>query len=339
MIKNSLFKKTFPLLLFIIFALFINKYNTFAANTQLHIQITPLVSCANGIREESEQCDGTDLGGQTCVSRGFVGGALSCNADCTFNTSNCTGGGGGGGGGGAPALETKVVIKGKAYPGSKVNILKDGKLDDIVKADTKADFKHESSGITPGIYTFGVWGEDKDNKRSITFTLTFQVNPNMITTVSGIFLPPTISTDKILVKKGETINILGQTAPKVEVDVHVLSSEIISTTMSDEIGAWLLPFNTESLEDGAHTTKARSKFNNQEQSGFGSLITFYVGEMTALSGDIRKQSDFNMDERINLTDFSIFLCWWKKSNQQFDLNKNGIVDLPDLSILLSYWTG
>ncbi len=46
--------------------------------------------CGNGLREGSEQCDGSDLGGQTCQSQGFPGGTLSCNGDCTFNTSGCT---------------------------------------------------------------------------------------------------------------------------------------------------------------------------------------------------------------------------------------------------------
>jgi DNA/RNA endonuclease YhcR with UshA esterase domain len=57
-------------------------------------------TCGNNIKEGDEECDGTDLAGQTCITRGFVGGTLSCNFDCTFNTSNCApilspGGGGG----------------------------------------------------------------------------------------------------------------------------------------------------------------------------------------------------------------------------------------------------
>jgi hypothetical protein len=45
--------------------------------------------CGNSIREGSESCDGTDLGGQTCSTQGFTGGTLTCNGDCTFNTSGC----------------------------------------------------------------------------------------------------------------------------------------------------------------------------------------------------------------------------------------------------------
>ena len=56
--------------------------------------------CGNNIKEIDEQCDGTDLGGQTCTGLGYSGGTLICNQSCNFDTSSCTGGGGGGGGGG-----------------------------------------------------------------------------------------------------------------------------------------------------------------------------------------------------------------------------------------------
>lgn len=45
--------------------------------------------CGNGVRDVGEHCDGADLGGETCVSQGYSGGALSCRPDCTFDTSQC----------------------------------------------------------------------------------------------------------------------------------------------------------------------------------------------------------------------------------------------------------
>jgi len=36
-----------------------------------------------------EDCDGADLRGETCVSRGFDGGTLACRGNCTFDTSGC----------------------------------------------------------------------------------------------------------------------------------------------------------------------------------------------------------------------------------------------------------
>jgi peroxiredoxin len=50
----------------------------------------PSATCGNGIREAGEQCDGANLGGQTCAGLGFASGTLTCNPNCTINTSGCT---------------------------------------------------------------------------------------------------------------------------------------------------------------------------------------------------------------------------------------------------------
>jgi hypothetical protein len=50
---------------------------------------TPLASCGNGQKEGSEQCDGAQLGGQTCLGLGFDSGTLTCSGSCTFDTAGC----------------------------------------------------------------------------------------------------------------------------------------------------------------------------------------------------------------------------------------------------------
>lgn len=45
--------------------------------------------CGDNKRNGSEDCDGGDLGGQTCLSLGYDGGALSCNVGCSYNTGAC----------------------------------------------------------------------------------------------------------------------------------------------------------------------------------------------------------------------------------------------------------
>ncbi len=49
--------------------------------------------CGDGIAqmENAEECDGSDLDGESCQSIGFADGSLSCLPDCTFDTSACTG--------------------------------------------------------------------------------------------------------------------------------------------------------------------------------------------------------------------------------------------------------
>lgn len=49
-----------------------------------------LPGCGDGaIDAPGEHCDGSDLGGESCASLGFAGGALACDGSCTFDTSTC----------------------------------------------------------------------------------------------------------------------------------------------------------------------------------------------------------------------------------------------------------
>lgn len=48
--------------------------------------------CGNGVMEGSEECDGDDLGTQTCtnIPGNFTGGTLGCSDYCMLDTSQCT---------------------------------------------------------------------------------------------------------------------------------------------------------------------------------------------------------------------------------------------------------
>ena len=45
--------------------------------------------CGDGTVDEGEECDGTALDEQSCLTRGFEGGELACNMDCTFDETDC----------------------------------------------------------------------------------------------------------------------------------------------------------------------------------------------------------------------------------------------------------
>jgi hypothetical protein len=48
-------------------------------------------SCGDGLKNGSDQCDGSDLGGATCVSLGFAsGGTLACTPSCALDVSGCS---------------------------------------------------------------------------------------------------------------------------------------------------------------------------------------------------------------------------------------------------------
>lgn len=49
----------------------------------------PMIVCGDGIIEGGEECEGADLDGQSCISFGFTGGTLTCDANCLFDKTQC----------------------------------------------------------------------------------------------------------------------------------------------------------------------------------------------------------------------------------------------------------
>ena len=244
--------------------------------------------------------------------------------------------GGGGGGGTLSTITTKIILQGKASPASYLTVLKDGQILVDSQADSQADFKVEISNITPGVYTFSIWAKDKNNIKSLTFSFTMNVISGAITTVSGIFLPPTINLSEDSVKKGETLNISGQTTPQSQVEIHISSDEIIEKVTADSSGAWLYNLNTGRLEEGTHSVRAKATTPDGLLSTFSQTLLFGVGRVLG----IIKEADANNDNQVNLIDFSILLYnWGIPKNPAADLNNDGQVDLIDFSILLYWWTG
>lgn len=304
--------------------------------------------CGNGVIESGEQCDGADLGGQSCMTRGFFGGSLSCNSNCTFNTSSCTSGGGGGGGGGVPGVFfATAIFRGKAYPGSDVTFLKDAQVAATTRAGADANFEISLSNLISGTYTFGVWAEDSKGNRSLTHTFTLSVSSGASTVVSGIFLPPTISVDKKEVKRGEILTFLGQSAPESQITVIINSEEeIVKKTNSGKDGLWILKMNSGELDMGDHSARGRASLQN-DLSVFSQVVFFKVGTKTVLAEQKSitfKKADPNLDGRVNLIDFSILAYWYKRplsdsAREKVDLNSDGKVDLIDFSIMAFHWTG
>ena len=60
------------------------------AATSTNVDATIKISvCGNATAENGEDCDNTDLKGKNCQNFGFAGGALRCDASCSFETSAC----------------------------------------------------------------------------------------------------------------------------------------------------------------------------------------------------------------------------------------------------------
>lgn len=308
--------------------------------------------CGDGTLQAlySEACDdgvlnGTvgDLCSLSCVQ---LAPPVSTTTPPTPPTPPPSSSGGGGGGGQFTGTipvrtQTRVVLQGKAYPGSTVNILKDGQVVGVSQSDNSADFSYEMSSVTPGATTFGFWSTDSKGVRSITFTTTFQVTQNAVTTVSNVFLPPTIDLKEKKANVGEVINALGSTAPNALVSLFVDKETTARATASSSVaGLWSAALPTDILADEAfHAVKAMFEqigTGAQAKSGYSQAVNFYIG-----TKDVRTPSngDINGDGKVNLVDFSILLFHWGTGDAIADLNSDGKVNLTDFSILLFNWTG
>lgn len=326
-------------------------YKTFSASAQsVNISATVNPVCGNGVLETGEQCEGSNLGGATCASRGFSGGTLSCTASCAFNTSQCTSGGGGGGGGGGgsyvpPSVTTQVIFSGRAYPKSTVTLLKDAQIVATTIAGSDANFQISISGLSGGNYIFSIYSEDNKGIRSSLLTFPVSVTSGATTNVSGIFIAPTIAVDKSEVKRGDDIAIFGQSVPQSDIIISVNSEEeFFAKTISDKDGVYLYNFDTATLDDGIHNTKSKASIGNQLVSSWSYLISFKVGTKTVKAEEPQKapaKGDVSGDKKVNLVDFSIAAYWYKRPSPpaNIDLNNDKKIDLIDFSIMAFYWTG
>lgn len=270
----------------------------------------------------------------------------------TPTTSSGGGGGGGGGGGILPppsGTVTKVVLKGLAYPGAKVFVLRDGATDVNVVADNDGNFQAESTLGSGGFYSFALYASDIENKRSLTVGFTVNAFSGQTVIVSDIIISPTIGADKSQVRMGNDIKFFGYSYPKSQVNVIINSSQVIADkTQSEKSGLWTYTLNSSTLEAGDHTTKSQT-VASELISPFSESLSFKVGNADVPFGKVvstgpscNKNGDINNDRKVNLVDFSIMLFFWNQKNPKnpcADINYDGAVNLIDFSIMLYWWTG
>jgi hypothetical protein len=71
-------------------ALFLGASTIVAAAPPPDVVFKDGFDCGNAIQEGVEDCDGNDLGGQSCEDFGFLTGFLACTGSCTFDFDGCS---------------------------------------------------------------------------------------------------------------------------------------------------------------------------------------------------------------------------------------------------------
>jgi hypothetical protein len=244
---------------------------------------------------------------------------------------------GGGGGGGFP---TGVVFSGYAYPGASVHIWKNGVPREAKFADKSGYFYIVlQEQYSPNIL-YTLYAIDKEVRRSLLLNYPIVVKNGYVTQVSGIRFAPTISLDKVEVKKGDIVTLSGYALPFMDVYINiegVQSKKLI--TKSNPDGTYKLDIPTSDFIKGRYNISVSYK----DDKRISKVIEFNVGESNILSTELVTNipGDCNADQVINLIDFSVAAFWYGKKNPPacVDTNKDNIINLVDFSILAFYWTG
>lgn len=214
---------------------------------------------------------------------------------------------------------------------------------EIARGTTGADgsFTVTLTGQLTGQQTFVITATDSEGRTFAPFTMTVDLQSGTTTIVTGIFLGPTIAVDKTAVKLGETVTVSGISLPGSIVTLSVNSVRALTESIvAASDGSWAKAINTSDIGVGTHTAKARAVTSDSIMSAYSVEVTFAVNPLEKCDG--KKTADLNCDESVNLTDFSILLYFWKKTNPantRADINKDGVVSIVDFSIMLYQWTG
>jgi cysteine-rich repeat protein len=304
--------------------------------------------CGDGILQVrfTEECDDGenddgDLCSAQCISEAPAppsGGGTPVNGSPTLGGVPSSGGTQGSI---SSIPETRVVLRGRAYPNSTVSILLDGNVIGTTNADNSANFVYSTSDVTAGTATFGFRAADPVGTESILTSAVFEVLQSAVTTVANIFIPPTIRLSENQIPPGEPLTISGSSVPAASVLTEINaesggSADTLTSTVETD-GAWALQVDTASLQAGFHTAKAFFRLSDAEESGFGKAVSFYIGDGPPPEGEV--SPDVNGDGKVNLVDFSIFLTVWGTDDIRNDFNRDGTVNLADFSIMLFNWTG
>lgn len=245
------------------------------------------------------------------------------------------------GGGGPSGL--KITFSGKAYPNTTVILLKDAQIVKTALADSDADFVIELQGLSQGDHLFSIYAKDYLGKSSRLLVFPVKGVLDKDTAINDILIPPTISKDKKQVKKGESVDIFGQSIPNAEITIEVEtpSGILFFKTPSDIQGKYRYVLSIASLDYG--TYKAISEVSFKNTTSKSSFVSFIVGDETIFEELVvcPLKADLNNDCAVNLVDFSILIYWFDRPNVpgKVDLNPDGVADLIDFSIMAYYWTG
>lgn len=239
--------------------------------------------------------------------------------------------------GGGGVYQSGVRFSGLAYPLAKVTVLKR----DGVILNTLADDDGKFTIFVPenDWQLFTLYATDTVGRKSTLLNFPTILYNGVITDISGIKFAPTITTDKISVKKGDFVTIEGASLPNTIVEVVFEGLEGRTFTLtSNSRGVYSITIPA-GFSEGEYVIRSRYVGDSRTSR----VVRLTVGSASILRTEATTNipGDCNFDQRVTLVDFSVLAYWYGKANPPkcVDTNGDGIINLVDFSILAFYWNG
>lgn len=243
--------------------------------------------------------------------------------------------------GSSPGRKIRVILSGRAYPGSKIEVLRRGSADEDApyltvplethKVSDDGTFDLSLGALVLDEYFFALRVEDKDGRKTGIIAFDVNLKTTDILEAKDIFIPPTIELEKTVVARDKTINIFGYAGSNNLIEVEI-DGLILQTVKAGEDGYWTAVITTSALTFGEHAIKVRQADSSGQQSRFSLTKTLKISLLKF------PEADFNGDDVINITDWSVFLFRWGQGDENvrlaIDLNKDGKINISDFSMFL-----
>lgn len=223
-------------------------------------------------------------------------------------------------------------LTGYAFPGALVTFLRQGVVAGTSTANSSSFFDKTITGLDLGVQTFSIYGSDSEGRSTLTLSFDANIISGSTITLSGFLLPPIIAVSKTTLKRPDVQTASGMARQSATVTAFFNSDPIAKQVTTSGSGSWEARV-PESFHLGSHSTNALVQDADGNQSVLSQTRSFTV----VLSADL------NVDNLVNLTDFSILMFDYGQKNpvnKATDINDNGgAPDLVDFSVMLFYWTG
>ena len=142
-------------------------------------------------------------------------------------------------------------------------------------AGSDATFQINANLLTTGNYIFSLYSEDSQWKTFQFGNIPGQYHGRSRDANFRIFIAPTLGVDKSEVKRGDDIQVFGQTVPASDITVVVNSDqEYFGKTVADKNGIYLYNFDTTFLDYGTHSAKSKAAIANELVSAYGPVREF-----------------------------------------------------------------